>query len=40
VAALVARAEQQGMSRRDAVLAVARDTGMPRRAVYDIAHRR
>jgi len=40
VATLVRRAEQRGLSRRDAVAAVARETGMPRRAVYDIAHRR
>ena len=40
VATLVGRAEQRGLSRRDAVAAVARETGMPRRAVYDIAHRR
>jgi 16S rRNA (cytidine1402-2'-O)-methyltransferase len=39
VATLVRRAEQGGLSRRDAVAAVARETGMPRRAVYDIAHR-
>jgi 16S rRNA (cytidine1402-2'-O)-methyltransferase len=39
VATLVRRAEQRGLSRRDAVAAVARQTGMPRRAVYDIAHR-
>jgi 16S rRNA (cytidine1402-2'-O)-methyltransferase len=40
VATLVRRAEQRGLSRRDAVAAVARETGMPRRSVYDIAHRR
>jgi 16S rRNA (cytidine1402-2'-O)-methyltransferase len=40
VASLVRRAEQRGLSRRDAVAAVARETGMPRRSVYDIAHRR
>jgi len=39
VAGLVRRAEQRGLSRRDAVAAVASETGMPRRAVYDIAHR-
>jgi 16S rRNA (cytidine1402-2'-O)-methyltransferase len=40
VAALVDAAEQGGLSRKDAVLAVARDTGMAKRAVYEIAHRR
>jgi len=40
VASLVRRAERRGLSRRDAVAAVARETGMPRRSVYDIAHRR
>jgi len=40
VATLVRRAEQRGLSRRDAVAAVARETGLPRRSVYDIAHRR
>ncbi len=40
VAALVDEAERRGLSRKDAVTAVARDTGMARRAVYDIAHRR
>ena len=39
VATLVRRAEERGLSRRDAVAAVARETGMPRRSVYDIAHR-
>jgi 16S rRNA (cytidine1402-2'-O)-methyltransferase len=35
----VASYERQGMSRRDAVAAVARDTGVPRRDVYAAAHR-
>ncbi|MGH3354521.1 MAG: 16S rRNA (cytidine(1402)-2'-O)-methyltransferase [Nocardioidaceae bacterium] len=39
VAALVAVAEQDGMTRRDAVLSVARQTGLSRRVVYEIAHR-
>ncbi|MDQ4007633.1 MAG: 16S rRNA (cytidine(1402)-2'-O)-methyltransferase [Actinomycetota bacterium] len=40
VAGLVDRAEREGLSRRDAVLAVARDTGLGRRRVYQAAHRR
>jgi 16S rRNA (cytidine1402-2'-O)-methyltransferase len=39
LAARVAAYEQQGMSRRDAIAAVARDTGVPRRDVYAAAHR-
>jgi 16S rRNA (cytidine1402-2'-O)-methyltransferase len=40
VAALVDHAEREGLSRRDAVLAVAKDTGLGRRRVYQAAHRR
>jgi 16S rRNA (cytidine1402-2'-O)-methyltransferase len=40
VAGLVDEAERGGLSRKDAVATVARDTGLPRRQVYDIAHRR
>jgi 16S rRNA (cytidine1402-2'-O)-methyltransferase len=40
VVALVAAAEQRGLSRKDAVADVARETGLPRRVVYEIAHRR
>jgi 16S rRNA (cytidine1402-2'-O)-methyltransferase len=36
---LVAELEQQGSSRRDAIAAVARETGARRRAVYDAVHR-
>jgi 16S rRNA (cytidine1402-2'-O)-methyltransferase len=39
LAARVAAYEEQGMSRRDAIAAVARDTGVPRRDVYAAAHR-
>jgi 16S rRNA (cytidine1402-2'-O)-methyltransferase len=39
VAALVAAAVETGLSRRDAVDAVASDTGLPRRRVYEAAHR-
>ncbi|MDQ4086090.1 MAG: 16S rRNA (cytidine(1402)-2'-O)-methyltransferase [Actinomycetota bacterium] len=39
IAGLVDTAEGRGLSRRDAVLAVARETGVPRRRVYAIAHR-
>lgn len=35
----VAQAQQDGLSRRDAVAVVAADTGLPRRRVYDAAHR-
>ena len=37
--ALVADLEQHGSTRRDAIAAVARDTGARRRAVYDAVHR-
>jgi 16S rRNA (cytidine1402-2'-O)-methyltransferase len=40
VAALVDAAERRGLSRKDAVAAVARETGLARRRVYDVAHRR
>jgi 16S rRNA (cytidine1402-2'-O)-methyltransferase len=40
VAALVDEAERGGLSRRDAVAAVARETGLARREIYAIAHRR
>jgi 16S rRNA (cytidine1402-2'-O)-methyltransferase len=40
VVARVADAERRGMSTKDAVVSVSRETGLPRRAVYEIAHRR
>jgi probable S-adenosylmethionine-dependent methyltransferase, YraL family len=40
LAARVAAYEAQGISRRDAITAVARDTGVPRREVYAAAHSR
>jgi 16S rRNA (cytidine1402-2'-O)-methyltransferase len=40
VLALVAAAEQRGASRKDAVAEVAHRTGLSRRVVYEIAHRR
>jgi 16S rRNA (cytidine1402-2'-O)-methyltransferase len=40
VAARVEEAQRRGMSTKDAVLSVSRETGLPRRAVYEIAHRR
>ena len=40
VVARVQDAERRGMSTKDAVLSVSRETGLPRRAVYEIAHRR
>jgi 16S rRNA (cytidine1402-2'-O)-methyltransferase len=40
VASRVGDAERRGMSTKDAVLSVSRETGLPRRAVYEIAHRR
>jgi 16S rRNA (cytidine1402-2'-O)-methyltransferase len=39
VAALLTRLQAGGASRRDAVAEVVRLTGLPRRTVYDIAHR-
>ncbi|MBX6723747.1 MAG: 16S rRNA (cytidine(1402)-2'-O)-methyltransferase [Dactylosporangium sp.] len=39
LATRVASYESQGVSRRDAIAAVARDTGVPRREVYAAAHR-
>jgi 16S rRNA (cytidine1402-2'-O)-methyltransferase len=38
LAALVAEQQAGGLSRRDAVAAVAADTGLPRRVVYQAAH--
>jgi 16S rRNA (cytidine1402-2'-O)-methyltransferase len=38
LAALVADAEATGLSRRDAVLEVAKRTGLPKRLVYDAFH--
>jgi 16S rRNA (cytidine1402-2'-O)-methyltransferase len=40
LAALVDEAEQSGLSRRDAIAAVASEHGVPRREVYAAAHRR
>jgi 16S rRNA (cytidine1402-2'-O)-methyltransferase len=40
VVARVEDAERRGMSTKDAVVSVSRETGLPRRAVYEIAHRR
>jgi 16S rRNA (cytidine1402-2'-O)-methyltransferase len=40
VAALVAAEESHGVSRRDAVRDVAERTGLSRKHVYDVAHRR
>lgn len=37
--ARVADHEADGMSRKDAIAEVARETGQPRRAVYEAAHR-
>ncbi|PRY00407.1 16S rRNA (cytidine1402-2'-O)-methyltransferase [Allonocardiopsis opalescens] len=39
LAEAVARRQAEGLSRKDAVAAVAADTGAPRRLVYDAAHR-
>jgi 16S rRNA (cytidine1402-2'-O)-methyltransferase len=39
LAARVASLEADGLSRRDAIIAVARETGIPRRTVYAAAHR-
>ena len=39
LAGLVAEHEAEGASRRDAIAAVARDTGLPKRVVYAAAHR-
>jgi 16S rRNA (cytidine1402-2'-O)-methyltransferase len=36
---LVAEAVDRGLSRKDAIAHVVRDTGLPRRQVYDAAHR-
>jgi hypothetical protein len=40
VAELLDAAQQRGLSRKDAVLAVVRETGLAKRRVYNIAHRR
>jgi 16S rRNA (cytidine1402-2'-O)-methyltransferase len=40
VASRVEDAQRRGMSTKDAVVSVSRETGLPRRAVYEIAHRR
>jgi 16S rRNA (cytidine1402-2'-O)-methyltransferase len=39
LAALVAEAEQEGMSRKEAILDVARRAGLPKREVYDAVHK-
>ncbi len=39
LAALVAEAEEVGMSRKDAILDVARRAGLPKREVYDAVHK-
>ena len=39
LAALVAEAEEEGMSRKDAILDVARRAGIPKREVYDAVHK-
>ncbi len=39
IVALVAEQEAAGLTRRDAIDAVARDTGLRRRAVYEAVHR-
>jgi 16S rRNA (cytidine1402-2'-O)-methyltransferase len=39
VAALVAAEEAAGLTRKDAIRAVAQRTGLPRREVYDVVHR-
>jgi 16S rRNA (cytidine1402-2'-O)-methyltransferase len=40
LAAFVAQAEQEGMTRKDAILDVARRAGIPKREVYDAVHRK
>ena len=39
LAALVSEAEEEGMSRKDAILDVARRAGIPKREVYDAVHK-
>ena len=39
LAALVAEAEGEGMTRKDAILDVARRAGLPKREVYDAVHK-
>jgi 16S rRNA (cytidine1402-2'-O)-methyltransferase len=40
LAALVAEAEGEGMTRKDAILDVARRAGLPKREVYDAVHKK
>jgi 16S rRNA (cytidine1402-2'-O)-methyltransferase len=40
LAALVAEAEREGMTRKEAILDVARRAGLPKREVYDAVHKR
>ena len=40
LAALVAETEAEGKSRKDAILAVARRAGLPKREVYDAVHKK
>jgi len=40
LAALVAEEESDGSTRKDAILAVARRAGLPKRVVYDAVHKR
>jgi 16S rRNA (cytidine1402-2'-O)-methyltransferase len=40
LAALVADAEREGMTRKEAILDVARRAGLPKREVYDAVHKR
>ena len=40
LAALVAEAEEVGMSRKEAILDVARRAGLPKREVYDAVHKK
>jgi len=40
LAALVAEGEQTGLSRKDAILDVARRAGLPKREVYDAVHKK
>ena len=37
--ALVAELEGEGVTRKDAILDVARRAGVPKREVYDVVHR-
>jgi 16S rRNA (cytidine1402-2'-O)-methyltransferase len=40
LAALVSEAEQEGVSRKQAILDVARRAGLPKREVYDAVHKK